>query len=924
MSHRPPQLIALALVLTLGLLVAPMSSPPVAASTDVTPVDLRVEDAQAPLGIDVAQPRLSWRLESRERGVRQSAYRIQVAGSEAALLAGDADVWDSGTVDSDASAHITYAGPDLEPATRYHWRVRILDAGGAPTEWSSPSWWETGLLDDADWQDAAWIGNPDSPRSPDADHPAAPRFRAEFEAQGPVEQARLYLSGLGYSVAHINGQRVGTAVLDPGQTDYSDTAFYVTHDVTGLVTEGANAIGVELGRGFYGISTDNAWNWNTSPWWSDPELRALLVITHPDGTTSTVASGGDWGTTLDGPTRYDEVFVGETYDARREQPGWSTPGYDGAARWDRAEASPGPDGELRARPHEPIRVTETIAPVEITEPEPGVFVFDLGVQIAGWARLNVDGDAGTEVSLRYGERLDDDGLVSIPQYDDFHTVPRAQTDIYTLGDREGPQTWEPSYTYKGFRYVEVRGLPSAPTTGTLQGRWTHNDFASIGHFDSGSDLLNTIRGNTRRALLNNHQHIPTDTPVYEKAGWTGDAQLTATTASYEFDMSRFHRKYLDDILDSQLPSGELPTIVPTSGWSYEGAPGWPAVHGPTPEWDIALFTLALNLYEMEGDVQVLERYYDAMKLYFSWVDARVDEDGLYPYGLGDWVAPGGDPPEGPVLSATAHVHLMAAQLTEIARILDQPEDEAFYQARAEQIGDDFNRAFLDEESGLYRTPGVEEYRQTSNILPLAFDLVPDEHVEAVADNLVADIRDRGDRLNTGVIGTRYLLPVLSHHGRTDVAYAVATQTEEPSWGYWIELGNTSLQEHWQADTRSLNHHFFGSIGHWMYADLAGITPATPGYATVRFKPYLPSDLDHAEARTRTVRGEVASSWRRDGADGLEMEVVVPPNSTGDVHVPLLGQGTGRVEAPSEAEFVEERDGYAVYTVGSGTWRFDVA
>ncbi|GAA3725762.1 alpha-L-rhamnosidase [Spinactinospora alkalitolerans] len=915
----------LALVLTLGLFVAPMNAAPViAAATKVSPIDLRVEDAPKPLGIDAAQPRLSWRLKSEQRGVRQTAYQVQVASSKSALVDGDADIWDSGKVKKNASAQIPYAGPNLDSATRYHWRVRVWDATGAKTEWSSPSWWETGLFDDAAWKGADWISRDLTNQGPDADHPPAPRFRHEFDSNGPIAKARLYLSGLGYSVAHINGRRVGTSVLDPGQTDYSDTAFYVAHDVTKLLNKGENAIGVELGRGFYGISTENSWNWNSAPWWSDPELRALLVITHPDGSTTTITSNEEWQTSDDGPTRYDEVFVGETYDARREQPGWSGPDYDGVDAWESAEPSDGPAGSLRARPHEPIRVTETLTPVEITEPESGVHVFDLGVQIAGWARLKVHGEPGTEVTMRYGERLGDDGLVTVPQYGNFHDVPRAQTDTYVLGGGGGPEVWEPSYTYKGFRFVEVRGLPSEPTTETVQGRRTHNDFESIGHFDSGSELLNTIRGNTRRALLNNHQHVPTDTPVYEKAGWTGDAQLTATTMSYEFDTSRFHRKFLDDMLDAQRPSGELPTIVPTPGWSYEGAPGWPAVQGPTPAWDVALFVLSRNLYEMEGDVGVLERHYGGMQRYFSWLESRADADGLYPVGLGDWLAPGGNPPEGPVLSSTAHAYRMASWLADTAEILNDTEQATAYRTRAGEIRDAFNTAFLDKEGGLYQTPGVSEYRQTSNILPLAFGLVPEKHVDEVADNLVADIRDRGNRLDTGVVGTRYLLPVLTHHGEIDVAYAVATQTEEPSWGYWIELGRTSLQEHWHADTRSLNHHFFGSIGHWMFADLAGITAAEPGYATARIKPHIPSGLNHAEASTQTVRGEVASNWRRDGEGGLDLEVVVPPNATGEIHVPLLGRSAEHVAASPEADFVDARDGYAVYKVGSGKWRFVVA
>jgi alpha-L-rhamnosidase len=564
----------------------------------------------------------------------------------------------------------------------------------------------------------------------------------------------------------------------------------------------------------------------------------------------------------------------------------STAGYD-APGWEQADVTDGPSGRLRAQLHEPIRVTETVEPVEITEPEPGVYVFDLGVEIAGWAQLKVNGPAGTQVSLRHGERLDDAGLVSIPSYTNFHQVPRAQTDVYILSG-DGEEVWEPSYTYKGFRYVEVRGLPSAPSTDTVVGRRVHNDFASIGHFASGSDLLNKIRRNTRRALLNNHHHIPTDTPVYEKAGWTGDAQLTASTASYEFDMTRFHTKYLADFIDAQLEDGELPTIVPTSNWSYEGAPGWPVVHGPTPAWDAALFVIPWNLYETEGDVRILERHYEGMRQYFSWLESYANEDGLFDVGLGDWVAPGGNPPEGPILSSTAHAYLFATRLADIAEILGDDESAAAYRARAEDLHTTFNDAFLDVEAGVYRTPGAEEYRQTSNILPLAFGLVPEASVDDVVANLVADIEERGTHLNTGVVGTRYLLPVLTANGEIDVAYAVATQTTEPSWGYWLEeLGRTSLQEHWQADTRSLNHHFFGSIGHWLYADLAGITPAAPGWATARIKPHIPGGLDHAEASTQTVRGTVASEWRRTGR-GLELEATVPPNARGEVHVPAAG------------------------------------
>lgn len=606
MARRLLQLLCAALVLLLGMTLSAAALPAAAQSHGLQVVDLQTENATERLGLDVERPRLSWRLEADRRGVAQSAYQVQVASTVPALTDGEGDVWDSGKVESDDSAQIAYAGPPLDPGTRYYWRVRIWDETGTASGWSAPTWWETGLFEEADWADSEWIthtfdrelpsygdmtleldiavlnsaagvffradeaGNGymwqlnttgdvpmlrphvrvdggytlldeipldgvleeglDQPhrltitavgdqittsidgvevdvRTDDRfaagtigfrtdgqergsfdnltvteagevsfaedfsgenpfsggtvtdgvlevtggeallvpPHPPAPRLRREFTLDAPVDEARLYISGLGYSVSHLNGERVGDAVLDPGQTDYSDSVLYVTHDVTDLVEEGENAIGVELGRGFYGIMTGNAWNWRDAPWFSDPELRALLVVTHPDGSETVVGTDATWRTSDEGPTRYDEVFVGETYDARQEQPGWTTPAYD-ASGWEQAEVVDGPSGTLRAQLHEPIRVTETLEPVEIAEPEPGVYVFDLGVQIAGWAQLTVEGEAGTEVSLKYGERLGDDGLVSIPSYTNFHNVPRAQTDVYVL-DGEGVEVWEPSFTY---------------------------------------------------------------------------------------------------------------------------------------------------------------------------------------------------------------------------------------------------------------------------------------------------------------------------------------------------------------------------------------------------------------------------------------------------------------------------------------------
>jgi alpha-L-rhamnosidase len=893
----------LLVLLTLALVAFPAA----AGADDLD--RLTVEYADEPLGLDVERPRFGWRL---ERDALQRAYQVQVASSEHALRSGRPDVWDSGRVESRDSAQVAYAGPPLEPATTYHWRVRVW-TGDRASSWRT-SEWETGLLGEAGWRGARWIGR-------DAAGPA-PLLRRELRLDEPVRSARLYISGLGHYEARINGLRVGDQVLDPGHTDYDDSVLYATHDVTRLLRRGANAVAVELGTGWYDVLTGNVWDWHRAPWKDHPKLRALLVVTHADGSQTTVGSDGSWRT-AEGPTRFDSVYAGETYDARAERPGWDRPGFD-ASGWDAAALVDAPAGELRGQAHEPIRVTETVRPVAVSEPRPGVYVFDMGVQISGWSRLRVRGPAGTEVELFHGERLDEDGLVTIPQYQIFHQLDQGQTDRYVLSG-DGEEVWEPRFTYKGFRYVQVTGLPGRPRHDTVVGRRVHNDVRSIGSFESGAPLLDRIRGNVRRALLNNHHHVPTDTPVYEKNGWTGDAQLTATTSAYEFDMPRFHTKWLTDIAESQLGDGEISDIVPTPGWSYEGAPGWDAVHGPTPGWDAAYVLIPWWMYQHQGDRRILERHFAGMRRYFDWLTSYADGHVL-DVGLGDWVAPGGDPPEGPVLSSTAHSHLFATTLAQIADVLGDPAAAAAYRARAAEIRAAFDRAFWDEQAGFYRTRGYpgysDEYRQTSNVLAVAFGLVPEDRVQDVVDRLAADVRARGMHLDTGILGTRYLLPVLSEHGHADVAFAVATQRTYPSWGHWLERGQTALQEHWEDDTRSLNHHMFGSIGHWLYADLAGLAPAEPGWATVRVRPHVPAQLDHARASTETARGRAASSWRRAGGR-FELAAEIPPNATGEIHVPLLGRTPGDVSAPRGARFTGASDGFAVYDVGPGRWRFTV-
>jgi alpha-L-rhamnosidase len=707
-------------------------------------------------------------------------------------------------------------------------------------------------------------------------------------------------------------------VLDPGFTRYASRVEYVTHDVTAQLRAGENVLGAELGRGFFGMTTQNVWNWHTVPWHGDPRALLQLEVTHPDGTRTTVASNDGWSW-HDSATRADSLYAGERYDARLAQPGWDAPGFH-ASGWEHAAQLAAPDGKLVAQEHDPIRVTETLKPVRVTNPKPGVHVFQLARNIAGWARIRVHGPAGTELTLRYGEKLRPDGTV---EASNNLVTGEFQTDHYTLAGSPGTETWEPRFSYKGFQYVEVTGWPGTPTVDDLDGHVLHTDVASQGAFESNQPLFTTLHDLTRKTVLNNLHGIPTDTPMYEKNGWTGDAMLMAETELYEFDMQRFLVKWMDDIRDSVDSNGRPPAIAPDGGWgqgSFGDAPPWNAAYVLIPWW----------LYEYRGDTGVLADHYTAMKRFIDWEIAR-GQNGIHTSSLGDYVAPGfhGNPSEDLALAGTAYAYEMVVTMQKVAGVLGKDADAARFRDAAAETRNAFNREYLDTSANVYRTstdPGG--YRQTHNVLALAFGLVPADREQAVFDNLVADVHAKGDHLNTGALGTKYLLRVLTEHGQGDLAYKVATQRTYPSWGYWVDNGATSLWEMWDLDARSHDHAFLGgAIDEWFFKDVAGLRPGEPGFRTFEVDPQPVGDLDHASAATRTPYGKIETGWRETAA-GFTLDVTVPVGSHALVHVPASSADAvtegGRPAASSPGvRSVGTQDGRPVFEAGSGTYRFEV-
>jgi len=956
-----------------------------AAPRSDAPVELERLETQAAglaLGVDDPAPRLSWILSSTRRGVKQAAFEIRVATTEERLRGDEPDTWASGRVSS-ADPWTRYAGKPLASRTRYYWTVRVWTGAEAPTDWAKPAWFETAYLAADEWR-GQWIAGPErasvgSAADGEADDVAiraagelcrpagwlttgfaaarnkndqgecrelrpAPMLRKSFRLDKPVRSARVYASGLAYDALVVNGNPASDSVLDPGFTDYSKTVLYTTHDVTALLKPGENVIASVLGSGHFDDATRTwDWGWEKAQWRGVPRLRLDLRVTHTDGSETLVRTDDSWKVSVDGPTRYDSYYLGETYDARREIAGWDQPGFDDA-RWAAARVVDAPEGTLRAQVQEPIRVVDKRAPGTRSEPSPGVFVYDVGQNLTGWAEVRVNAPAGTPIEIFYSEKLGEDGKASTVGND--LVFGQLQTDYY-VAKGTGDERFTPRFSYKGFQYVQLSGprgqpLPTGATASVERVEQVRTGLAATGSFESSSETLNHVHRNTAWAVQSNMHGIITDTPVYEKNAWTGDAALTAGTASLLFDTERLYRKMSQDMRDAQTAEGELSLLAPSNqNYGYLGKPAFKpeACCGATPAWDAFWFVIPWENERRHGDRDTLEASFPAMRKYLDlWIPRWTGKDGdaygqTLTSGLGDWVPPQGVPTINALVSSAYYARLVWIA-ADVAKTLGKAEDAARYARLFDAVKSDFNARFLGKD-GVYREKEADAFAETAQILPLAFGLVPDELRAPVAARLADDIASaRGGHAYVGVIGARWVLPVLTATGHHDLAVAVATQTTEPSWGYWTEkAGFTALGEHWPATTRSRNHHFFGAIVEWLYEDLAGIRPKAPGYGKVEFKPEIPArGLERVSASYDSVRGTVASSWQRTPT-GLKLDVTVPAGATGRVYVPAPSArvvsevGAGRAIAAGSASgvrYVGVEAGRVVYEVGSGRYQFRVA
>jgi len=898
--------------------------------------DLRCEYRTQPLGIDAPQPRLSWVLESNRRGETQTAYEILAATSAAKLRRADADLWVSGRVNSSESVHVVYAGKPLRSGQRVFWKVRAWNAAGRASAFSKPAWFETALLSPADWQ-ARWIQSPTAdPLPPDKafdDYPA-PLFRKEFTLDKKIARARVYVSGLGYYELRLNGERVGDHVLDPGWTTYSKRVLYSTYDVTKQLERGRNALGVMLGNGWFNPLPLAMWghiNPRNALTIGEPRVIAQLVVEFTDGTAQIVGTDPTWRVG-DGPILRNSVYLGEVYDARREQPGWDRAGFDEAS-WKPAAVAGAPDlGPLRAQDAPPIRVTRTLAPVRLTEPKPGVYIFDFGQNFAGWCRLRVNGPAGTRVRLRSGELLYPDGTLNgmtavVGQIKDggpdyrYDGVGRPKTafqlDEYVLKG-QGTEVFTPRFTFHGFRYVEVTGFPGTPTLAALEGLRLNSDVASAGSFECSNDRFNRIQQMVLWTELANLFSVQSDCPHREKFGYGGDIVASSEMGMLNFDMARFYAKAANDLLDAVRPNGGFTETAPFVGIADESLGGQAGPIG----WGSAQPVLLWQLRQFYGDRRLAEEQFPATKKWIALLRSCA-KDGILDNGISDHESLA---PKPRALTGTAFYFLNVKLFAQLARALGHEADAAEAEALSEQIRAAFNRRFLQTDTGRY-----DAATQACQAFALHLGLVPPEEQARALAVLVQDIQSAHQgHLTTGIFGTKFLLNTLTDLGRADVAYQIVNQRTFPGWGHMLEGGATTLWEHWEFsdNTYSHNHPMFGSVSEWFYKALAGIQPAPEavGFDRILLAPQVVGDLQWVKARYDSVRGTVVSEWTRN-ADQFRWHVRVPVGTTATLVLPArerttITEGGKAVERAQGIQFLRMEDGKAILALGSGDYRFE--
>ena len=940
---------------------------PLAAFADLSVADLRTEYRENPLGIDEARPRLMWRLESNERAQEQSGYRILVATTVENLQADKGDLWDTGKVDSRQTIHIEYDGQPLQSRQPCYWKVMVWDQDDVASEWSESANWSMGLLEEKDWR-AKYISYADPEpifkSTTELYLPSARHYRKEFRAHKKVKRATLYATALGIYEFQLNGQRVGDAWFAPGWTDYRQRAYYYTHDVTDLMAQDGNAIGAIVAEGWYsgyvgfglftGMGTEKT---GRAIYGKTPAVMAQLEIEYDDGSMHTVSTDATWKVTGEGPYREADLLMGESYDARREMPGWSTVDFDDG-NWKTAihatdagpqsamfyeGRSPTQEGEqveikgterdfgfrrprVEAFPGNPVRVTEEIRPIEVVSRGNGHYIINLGQNFAGSVRLKVKGPTGHRIQLRYGEMLHPNGQLMT------ENLRKARaTDSYTSKGNPNGEIYTPLFTFHGFQYVELTNFRGEADLDTITGLVLHSDTPLASTFECSDPMVNQLYSNVIWTQRANFIDLPTDCPQRdERMGWTGDAQAYIATAIYNAEVGAFYTKWFRELMEAQHPSGAFTDFAP-----------YPFQHGHdfATAWGDAGIICPWTIWQAYDDTRILQRCWQPMTRFMQW-RKKTSHDNLgvaHGNNWGDWLAQGETTPLEYI--DTIYFALTTNMMADMAEALGKTNEARAYRAQFQRIQDAFGRKYL-------RADGsITVETQTAHTLALFADLVPGELREATGQRLAKLIGRNGNRMATGFLGTRPLLPTLTSVGQNDLAVFLLQSHQFPSWGYEIDQGATTIWERWDSYTKedafgrhnasmnSFSHYAFGAVCEWMFRYLAGIDTEGPGYAKIIIypRPASPgSNPDHepihwVKAAYHSIRGKIVSEWKLE-EDRFHLNVEIPANTMATVYMPAtdptsITESDRPLSELAQARVAKSTRGRVAIEIPSGRYHF---
>ncbi|RED98332.1 alpha-L-rhamnosidase [Marinoscillum furvescens] len=902
-----------------------------------------------PLGIDDPEPSLTWVMSSSGRNKIQTAYQIKVATSKKNLESERSLLWNTGKQNSNQNSNVRYAGKPLSSGQSCFFQVRVWDENNQASEWSQVGMWSMGLLDKEDWE-AKWIGYKTSDQNPtDPLHlPPAPYLRKSFNVNSKIKNATLYVTSLGVFEMSINGNKIGNDLLTPGWTDYNKRIYYKTYNVTDNLRSGENALGAIIADGWYAgyVGPKELSNpRNRELYGVHPALFCQLEVEYENGEKITVASDESWKAS-EGAFISADLLMGVTYNANLEPSGWNKPGFDDS-KWANAYLHQGTEGKLQAYPGNSIQVYNEITPIEITEPQHGKYIFNLGQNFAGHARLNVKGNKGDTIVMRFGERLHDDGSLMTENL----RFARA-TDTYILKGN-GVEIWEPKFTYHGFQYVEVSGLKSKPESSTITGIPFGSSIPMVSTFSSSDKVLNKMYENIIWTQRSNFMEVPTDSPQRdERLGWLGDVQIFSRTALYNATLGAFNQKWFTDLRDAQYDLGPYSVFAPRP---------YPKLVWYSPGWMDAGVMVPYNTYKFYGDTKIIEKHYESMTKFTEYHIQKSAEHKFYPEdswddakprgGFGDWLEMTEKHTSHDILASLYFQHVLRC-MSEMSTAIGQKKNAERYKSIYDESVNAFIKHYLSKDGRIHVDEskygdgkgyfegerGFTGHTQSAYATAIYFDVLPTNLKKKAGKHLI-DLITANDNLPTsGILGIRQLLPALSSIGRSDIAFKILLNKDYPSWGFQVKHGATTIWERWNSWTpedgyngamnakmNSFNHYAFGAFGQYLFSNIAGIDQNGVGFKNIVIKPELGNNaLTNARGKYGSINGKIVSSWKVDGS-AYTLEVEIPVNTKAKVYV-ISKEGTpikeGGKTIDNESIKVLGRDGiYQVFEVGSGKYSF---